>query len=339
MSTYTFHLNGMRCKSCAALSETLIGELPEVSHIRASLDTKTITVTGDFGDKQPQHIAEDLTAVMQPHGYTVSLVQEAHQARWGDFALALPFAGIFVGVFILLQSMGVVNWVNASEVGYGTAFLIGAIASISTCMAVVGGLVLSLSTHFAQEGEKMRPQLLFHVGRLISFFVLGGVIGMVGASFQLGATGTFLLGMIVALVLMILGLNLLDVFPWARKLQPSLPAFFGASVQKTRALHSSIFPLVAGVATFFLPCGFTQSMQIYTLSVGGFMAGGLTMLFFALGTLPVLALLSFGSLGVRTKKQSSVFFKTAGLVVLFFGILNAINSMVALGVLPPILGF
>ncbi|MBP6911491.1 sulfite exporter TauE/SafE family protein [Patescibacteria group bacterium] len=47
-----------------------------------------------------------------------------------------------------------------------------------------------------------------------------------------------------------------------------------------------------GIGTFFLPCGFTQSMQVYTLSTGSFLAGGLTMLSFALGTLPMLLLLS-----------------------------------------------
>jgi sulfite exporter TauE/SafE len=60
------------------------------------------------------------------------------------------------------------------------------------------------------------------------------------------------------------------------------------------------------------------------------------MFIFALGTLPVLALLSFSSLAISKKQDRSVFFKTAGLVVLFFGLFNLLNSFVAIGWLPPL---
>ena len=149
-------------------------------------------------------------------------------------------------------------------------------------MAVVGGLVLSMSASFAKEGDKVRPQVLFHVGRLASFFLLGGVIGLLGSTFQLGGTGTFVLSFIVAIVLLILGINLLDIFPWAKKLQPTLPAFIGKSVHSVKNLNHTLTPLLVGIVTFFLPCGFTQSMQIYSLSTGSFWTGSLTMLSFAL---------------------------------------------------------
>ncbi len=77
-------------------------------------------------------------------------------------------------------------------------------------------------------------------------------------------------------------------------------------------------------------------MQIYTLSTGSFMRGGLTMLSFALGTLPVLALLSVGTSNISKVKKSGVFFKTIGLVVILFGILNIVNSAVLIGWIPPL---
>ena len=83
-------------------------------------------------------------------------------------------------------------------------------------MAVVGGLVLSMSATFAREGDKVRPQILFHTGRIVSFFILGGVIGALGSAFTLGPTGMFVLGLLVGIVMLILGINLLDVFPWAQ---------------------------------------------------------------------------------------------------------------------------
>ena len=342
IKTYVFHVVGMHCNACVALTESELSEVPGVSHVKASLKNFSVEVTGDFGDKGPEHVARDLAEILKPHGYTLSVEKPINTLgvnKWSDFRVALPVAGAFIVLFIILQKLGIVNLITSSNVGYGTAFVIGLIASVSTCMAVVGGLVLSMSANFAKEGDKVRPQVLFHVGRLVSFFILGAPLGLLGSAFQLGIMATFVLSIIVALVLLILGINLLDIFPWAKKLQPTMPSFVGKHIHGLKNINHTLTPLLVGVATFFLPCGFTQSMQIYTLATGSFITGALIMFSFALGTLPVLALLSFSSLGIHKKAQSGVFFKTAGIVVLFFGIFNLINALVAIGFIPPIFNF
>lgn len=339
MKTYKFHIQGIHCKACVILTESELKEIPEIKSASALLADNTVEVTGDFVNLAPEQIAEKLTTILKPHGYTVTVEKQNHLANWSDFKIAIPAAMVFIAFFILLQKLGIVNLINASKVSYGTAFIIGLIASVSSCMAVVGGLVLSMSASFAQGGDKIRPQILFHAGRLISFFLLGGVIGLLGSTFQLGGTGTFVVSFIVAIVLFILGLNLLNIFPWAKKLQPTLPTFISKKVDGVKSLNHTLTPVLVGIATFILPCGFTQSMQIYALSTGSFWTGSLIMLSFALGTLPVLALLSFSSLGIHKKAQSGIFFKTAGLIVIFFGIFNLINSLVILGVINPVFNF
>ena len=344
----------MHCGACEVLTESELSDIPGVSRVKASLKNLCVEVTGEFGDKEPEHIARDLSEILKPHGYTLSVEKHAHQVGWSDFKIAIPIAVAFIALFIVLQKLGIVNLITASEVGYGTAFMIGLIASVSTCMAVVGGLVLSMSASFAKDNDpgstsslrstdygasKVRPMLLFHGGRLVSFFVLGGIIGALGSAFQLGITGTFVLGLIVAIVLLILGINLLDIFPWAKRFQPTMPSFIGKHIHGLKNVNHILTPLLVGVATFFLPCGFTQSMQIYTLTTGSFLAGALIMFMFALGTLPVLSLLSFSSLGIHKKAQSGIFFKTAGIVVIFFGIFNLINALVAAGIIGPIFNF
>lgn len=339
MKTYLFHIKGMHCKSCILLTESEVIDLPGVTSVKASLKHHQVEVQGDFGDTPESRIVDTLNSVLIKHGYTVSVEKTAHTVKWDDFKIAAPIALAFIAFFIFLQQLGVVNLVGGSEVSYGTAIIIGFIASVSTCMAVVGGLVLSMSASFAKEGDKVRPQLLFHIGRLVSFFVLGGLIGLLGSSFQLGVTGTFILGLIVGIVLFILGLNLLDIFPSLQKLQVTLPSLMGKRVQGLKKFNHTLTPILIGIATFFLPCGFTQSMQIYALSTGDFWTGALIMFFFALGTLPVLALLSFSSLSIHGKLQSGVFFKAAGLVVLFFAVFNLLNSFAAAGIIPPIFNF
>jgi len=259
--------------------------------------------------------------------------------KWEEFWIAGPLAFLFVMLFVLLQKMGVVNFVNAKEMTYGTAFLIGIVASLSSCMAVVGGLVLSMSATFAKEGDRIRPQIFFHVGRIVSFFLLGGMVGAIGSAFQLNVFGSFILGMLVGIVMLIMGINLLDVFHGAKRLQPAMPKVLSKHAMKASNMAHTATPLLVGVATFFLPCGFTQSMQIFALSTRDFLTGGLTMLAFALGTFPALAVLSFSGVGIAQGRNKGIFFKTAGLVVIAFAVFNILNSLVVIGAIKNVFNF
>ena len=131
----------------------------------------------------------------------------------------------------------------------------------------------------------------------------------------------------------------MDVFHFAKKLQPSLPKFLAKHAHGISRFNHSLTPLLVGIATFFLPCGFTQSMQIYTLTTGTFFTGGMTMLAFALGTLPVLALISFSSFSIQNNSKRGIFFKSAGLIVIMFALFNLINSLVIIGLIPPVFNF
>ena len=337
--TLTLHIKGMHCSACILLTELEATEVPYITSARSDLKEHTITVEGDLAGKSPQVVAVELTNILRPHGYTVSVEKQKHINNWADFRVAIPIALAFIAGFVALQKLGIVNLVQSGSVTYGTAFIIGIVASLSTCMAVVGGLVLSMSATFAHTGDKVRPQILFHIGRLISFFVLGGVIGALGSAFTLNATASFVLGIIIAAVMLILGINLLGIFHWSKRLQPAMPKFLARHAYGASKLNHTLTPFLVGVATFFLPCGFTQSMQIYTLGTGSFLQGALTMGFFALGTLPVLSAVSFSSFSIHNKSYAGIFFKTAGLIVILFGLYNLMNALVVAGVILPLFSF
>ncbi len=335
--TYFFHVQGMHCQACVLLTESELQDLPHIEKAKASLANCCVEVTGTFETESAETIAEQLSKTLEPHGYAILTEKPLNTVNWNDFKIAVPIALAFIALFVLLQKLGIVNLISGDTVTYSTAFVIGIVASLSTCMAVVGGLVLSMSATFAQSGDKIKPQILFHLGRIVSFFILGGVIGAVGASFALGTSGLFILSAIIGLVMILLGINLLNIFPWAKRLQPSMPKFLSRKALSVTKLNHTLTPALVGIATFFLPCGFTQSMQIYSLSTGSFLAGGLTMLAFALGTLPVLALVSFSSFSIGKGARAGIFFKAAGLIVMLFGLLNILNALAVIGVLPPLL--
>ncbi len=339
LQTHTLHVKGMHCKACVFLIEDNLKDAPGVASVKADLGRLEVEVSGNLGD-DAQKIADELTPLIQKNGYTLMVEKEEEKKGWADFWYAIPIAVLFILCFLLLQKAGLVNLITTSNVTYGTAFIVGLIASVSTCLAVVGGLVLSMSANYAKEGSRSKPQLLFHIGRLGGFFLLGGLIGAIGSTFHLGATGNLVLSVVVGLVMLVLGINLLEVFDFAKRLQFALPKVFAKhTINKASTATHAFAPLLIGIATFFLPCGFTQSMQVYTLSTGSFIKGALTMLAFALGTLPMLSLLFFSSFSIAQKSWKGIFFKTAGLIVMILALFNLINALVVTGVIDPIFNF
>ncbi|MFI5260523.1 MAG: sulfite exporter TauE/SafE family protein [Candidatus Paceibacteria bacterium] len=337
-TTHVFNVNGMHCKACTVLIEDAISELPHVEGAKVSLAEERVTVTGTF-EGSPQEIAAELSELIREHGYALSVEKQAHDAGWEDFAYALPIAGVLIIGFLLLQRVGLANLITSSNVSYGTAFSIGLIASVSSCLAIVGGLVLSLSASSAREGGTWRTPILFHAGRIGGFLLLGGLVGALGSSLHLGLTANIVLSALVALVMFILGVNLLDVFQVTKKLQLTMPARFSNPLMRKGARDHYLAPALIGIGTFFLPCGFTQSMQLYALSTGSFVAGAMTMFFFALGTFPVLALLSFSSLNIANKPWKGIFFKTAGLIVIALAVVNFASALATAGIINPLFNF
>jgi len=275
---YTFHVHGMHCNACVLMTESELGDLPNITYVKSSLKNHSVEVIGDFGEKTPEQIAEELTIPLKSHGYTVSVEKRQHTANWGDFKIAAPIALGFVVLFGLLQKIGIVNLIGGGNVTYGTAFVIGIVASLSTCMAVVGGLVLSMSATFAKEGDKIRPQLMFHGARIVAFFILGGVIGAIGSAFTLSTSATFILSIIIGIVMLILGINLLDTFHWAKRFQVTMPKSIARHVHgqanSFTKFNHMFTPLLVGVATFFYPvdlhsrCSFIPSQQVAFLKEG-----------------------------------------------------------------------
>lgn len=131
--------------------------------------------------------------------------------------------------------------------------------------------------------------------------------------------------------MIVLGLNLVGIFKKSKFTLPSgIFSFF------KKAEHETFAPILIGVGTFFLPCGFTQSMQIAALSSGSFLSGMLIMLSFALGTLPVLSILSFGSASFARGKHAPLFFKSAGIVVIGLGVFAFLAGLAGIGIIRPL---
>jgi len=336
MTTHTIFVSGTHCAACKHLIEDIVSEHDTVVSVTVSLKQETLTVETKT-ETEADSLIEALTPRLAEHGYSLHTTQPvrtrgtAHEWIAGGAIAVLGILG-----FILLERAGVASWIGTSEATLTTAFLVGLIASISTCLAVVGGLVLSVSATYAHEGKGLRPQALFHIGRISGFFILGGLLGALGEVVHMGIYASAALGLIASIVMVLLGIHLLDVVKGVHVF--TLPRGISEGGMQLAHRAGMFAPVLLGAVTFFLPCGFTQSMQIVALASGDMVVGALTMLMFALGTLPILALLSFGSVDLAKSKYRGTFFKAAGMLVILFGLFNIHNALVMFGIITPLIG-
>lgn len=332
MKKFTFHVSGTHCSSCKILIEDILSEQEGIKNARVDLKKETVEVETD-DEQNSKDLATNLTNKIKSNGYTLSL-EKSIKEKWDSDIIwqALPIGLGLLALFFLLQKSGFLNLGIGGQVTPVTSFFIGLIASVSSCLAIVGGLVLSLSAKISQDNvSDTKTFILFHSGRIVSFAVLGGILGLVGVAIGINFTLTAILGLLASIVMILLGLNLVGVFA---KNKVALPTGLFNFFRKIE--HKTFTPLILGFATFFLPCGFTQSMQVSALGSGSFVSGMFIMLAFAIGTLPMLLLLSFGSASFAHSKHAPLFFKSAGVVVIGLGLFALLGGLAGLGIINPL---
>ena len=333
MNKKTIPIRGMHCASCELLVGEELKKIPGLTNVYVSQKRALAIV------KYPETVQindEAIIKAVQEAGYEVGSKQKlpwiSHSpADYKDLARA---GGFFLIIYLLVRWFNLFDLgFNAPNSGVAVAFLVGLVAGVSTCMALIGGLVLGLAARHAEQHpeatplQKFRPHIYFNIGRILGFAVLGGFIGLIGQAFK---PSTNLLGFLTVLiggVMIFFGLKLIEIFPALRDKSITLPSgiarWFGLNKEVKEYSHKGA--LVMGALTFFLPCGFTQAMQLYAVSTGNFWQGAAIMALFTAGTAP--GLLGIGGLtSIFKGRKARVFFMTAGLAVILLGWVNITNG-------------
>lgn len=208
------------------------------------------------------------------------------------------------------------------SMGYGILFVVGLITSIH-CVAMCGGINLSQCVSYKQpernDGKlsKLKPSLMYNLGRVISYTLIGGLVGVLGSAVSFSSTTKGIIGILAGLFMVIMGLNMLNIFPWLRKISPRMPKVLAKKINNGKKQRG---PLVVGLLNGLMPCGPLQSMQLYALGTGSFLAGALSMFLFSIGTMPLM--FGFGALGsLLNSKFTHKMMKVSAALVLILGII------------------
>jgi len=332
------YIKGMHCVACETIIADELSDIVEIHSVTVCRKRQIAEIYYKHQEPQFDAIAKKIknvgyNASLYPNEKTVNL-KKASITDW--IVSVLILFGLYI-LYKVFNNIGLLNWldVDMSNVTYGVSFLIGIVASLSTCLAVVGAVVISFSAKYEARGNfyqsNIKPHLLFHASRLLTFAILGGLLGIVGSWFSFSNSFVGWFTVLIAFVLAWLGLNILGLLPSLSVIGISMPKNNMQIWKKLKESDHALAPIILGGFTFFLPCGFTQSMQLFAMSSGSFWTGALTMFLFALGTVPVL----FG-LGVATAKfknmRSVIFQQVIGFVVILFSVYTLSSGFALAGI-------
>lgn len=174
-----------------------------------------------------------------------------------------------------------------------TSLVLGLVGSLH-CAGMCGPLALALPVAGSTRRDFVLGRLLYNLGRILTYCLLGVFFGLVGQSLALAgfqkwvslAAGTFILFGLVATSKVGLGLPITKSVMWLKK-------SVGHLLQQRT--FGSLFLL--GMLNGLLPCGLVYVACAAAAATGSLSVGVLSMAAFGFGTLPVM--LGLGLAGRR----------------------------------------
>ncbi|MDP4014761.1 MAG: sulfite exporter TauE/SafE family protein [Candidatus Nanopelagicales bacterium] len=336
--TVELPVTGMTCAACEKRVGRALSKVPGVTDVSVSATRGQARVSGS-----PPPQREALERAVRKAGY--HLGRPAWVLRDPRAWLTVAVAAVAVWILVLLVlrvdlSAGSVGADAEKLAVVAVMVLVGLAAGVSTCMALVGGLILAVSAQYARSHpaatatQRLAPQLAFQAGRIAGFAVLGAALGAVGSAFSLPPVALAVLVIAVALVMTLLGLRLTGLSPRLAGWSPTLPGRFSHFLTgQTKPRGSGHWRAAGlGAATFILPCGITQSVQVYALATGSPLMSGAIMGAFAVGTAP--GLLALGGLGTLATKSQG-FVRVTGVLVIGMAMVSMVGGLRSLGLTTP----
>ncbi len=335
MKRENYYVEGMHCKSCELYIESQFKDIKGIRNIKSS--SKDLSLEFEIEESvDSEEVISQINKKIEGSGYNIKTKVLAKESDYKNIPLALTISISFLVLFLLLQKLSLGQTLFSEDLSYPTVFVIGIVASISSCMAVVGSLVLSISSAYSKEGSSIKPMAIFHISRIVGFFLLGGILGVLGSLIIISKEVELLIGISLFLFMLVLGINLLDITNIFKKFEITLPKSLTKKLFTNDTVSHILAPVIIGIGSFFLPCGLTQSMQLNAVLSGSFLEGALVMFVFSLGTLPALLLISAGAKKISQSNNSDLYLKVAGFLVILFAIYNLLGTLVANGVISPI---
>jgi len=329
MQTGTIRIGGMTCVNCQNRIEKKLKSLKGIKDASVDYIAGSASVTFD----EALIDLSSITGAIESLGYTTS--------KENSSRIVLQIIGVLTVVLALsvvlrafsTSSIAASFPLAAEGMGYGMLLVIGLLTSVH-CIAMCGGINLSQSLAGSREQTDLPasrfslllPGVLYNGGRILSYTAVGIAVGALGSVITVSNLFRNIVLLIAGLLMVLMGINMLGLFPSLRRFIPGLPRFFTKKIDRQKAGRG---PLVIGILNGFMPCGPLQAMQLYALSTGSPIRGGVSMFLFCAGTVPLMfALGAAGGIlsGVREGAFSRRAMQVGAILVAAMGVVMFTNG-------------
>lgn len=337
-------VEGMTCTGCELRIENSLKRLKGVVEAKAIFSNSSVYVTYDTNVLELSQLIQAIERldyeVKNKPGRSAPVSSNKTAPEKSNLS-ALHWLGIGIilfGLYVVIQNTVGFNFVPEinQTMGYGLLFLIGLLTSLH-CIAMCGGINLSQCISYRAKNDdpgkfsSLKPSLLYNGGRVLSYTLIGGIVGALGSTIRFSGAAAGIVAMVTGLFMVIMGFNMLNVFPWLKKLNPRIPKFFGNKIHNNNGTYG---PFYVGLLNGLMPCGPLQAMQIYALGSGSFAAGALSMFLFSIGTVPLM--FGFGAVGSMLRgKFSQNMMKASAVLVIALGLIMANRGISLSGISIP----
>lgn len=334
-NSWRIKIEHMTCPNCEAKVEKLIRLASleanvEIERVQVSYKNGEAIIHANIDNSNATLLEKNIIHFLEVDGYAASTLTKFEQEEdkkqekfdiMSFFMIILVILSLyyFVDHFI---GFDFIPEVSAST-SYLMLFVIGLMTSLH-CVSMCGGINLSQCIVTTIEPvekvsfiSKYRSSILYNTGRVVSYTVIGGLVGAIGSVFNLSLKASGMITIIAGLFMVLMGINMLSIFPTLRKWIPQLPKF---SFMNTRGNQQSNRPFYVGILNGLMPCGPLQTMQIFALGTGSALSGALSMFAFSLGTVPLMFV--FGAVSSSlSKKFTDKMLKASAVLVIVLGII------------------
>lgn len=319
-------IEGMTCSSCEIKVESTLKKLKGVIEAKVSMAKNKADISYDENIISISSIIKAIDDI----GYQATEGIEAKQTvktkaaqKSNSFKIdqLIGIGIIVVALYLIIKNTIGFNFVPEidSSMSYGVLFIVGILTSLH-CVAMCGGINLSQCVSYENVEDdkisKLKPSLLYNAGRVVSYTIIGGIVGVIGSIVSFSGMAKGLVAVLAGVFMIVMGLNMLNIFPWLRKFNIRMPKFIGEKIYSGKTNKG---PFYVGLLNGFMPCGPLQSMQLYALGTGSFIAGASSMFFFSLGTVPLM--FGLGAIStILSKKFTSNLMKFSAILVIILGV-------------------
>lgn len=203
---------------------------------------------------------------------------------------------------------------------YWGALLLG-LSSSFHCFGMCGPLVMAIPMKSKSKVKRAFGITQYHVGKTFTYALLGLIVGLVGISIQ-AFKWMQVLSVISGVVIIFFAWESFIRLPFGQKIQQSFTRVAGKSLRALFKSNLPFKPLFFGMINGLLPCGLIYVALINSLLAGSPTGSATAMIFFGLGTVPVLTLAKWISMRIKWKSTwiTPILITLVGVMIIFRGL-------------------